>query len=398
MVVHKTLKLIIWEHLEKLPWSPWITIFTVLGLVLGGILIPLLIKKFCFESYQHLIKEISDCLIKTFKRPEPADAVDLAKLQLVNKTFYEKVQPSTVELQYSGFIENEPKFSIVPGKVRFSLEYDEEAEVLKVTIIEAQNLPAADEGGASDPYIRVMLKPDTRRRYETIVLDKTLNPKYDQTFEFKKLPISELLNRTLSILAIDFDQLPEHDILGMAEIPMIDFDLSSPVEVWRTLIPGYDLNNPGEFIKAESDYGDICIGLMFMPATEKLHVYIIECKDLKSVDDNGKSDPFVKITMFQKKKKIKTFKTRHIKETLTPYFNEDFVFNLSPALTPVTDLQFIVLDYELFGTPNTIGQVTIGASSYGPQMRHWRDVLLAPKKSIACWHMLRAKSKPGEDD
>ena len=38
------------------------------------------------------------------------------------------------------------KYAITLGQVRFGLEYDEEAEKLDITIFEATNLPAADEG------------------------------------------------------------------------------------------------------------------------------------------------------------------------------------------------------------------------------------------------------------
>ena len=253
-------------------------------------------------------------------------------------------------------------------------------------------------GGASDPYIRVMLLPDTKRRYETTVLDETLNPVYDQTFTFKSLPYSELLNRTLCIRALDFDTFAAHDILGETKIPIIDLNMQKPLELWRILVPGYDMERPGEFRQSISEYGDICVGLRYMPATSKLWVYVIECQNLKSVDEGGVSDPFVRVTMFQNKKKIKSKQTRHVKQTLSPYYNKEFLFKLDSALVPVTNIRFLVLDYDLFGGADVIGQVTIGADAYGPQMRHWRDMLLSPHKPICCWHMLRSKPRPEEED
>lgn len=253
-------------------------------------------------------------------------------------------------------------------------------------------------GGASDPYIRVMLLPDTKRRYETIVLDDTLDPVYNQEFVFKNLPFSEALNRTLCIRALDFDTLPVHDILGETLIPLIDLDFSKGLELWRILVPGYDPENPGEFRQSSSDYGDICTAIQYMPATGKLSVYVIECKNLKSVDEGGVSDPFVEVGLFHNRKKKKAKKTRYIPQTLDPYYNEEFTFKLDPALVPVTDIRLLVLDHDFFGGADVIGQVTIGAHSYGPQKRHWRDMLLSPHKPIACWHMLRSKPRPGEED
>ena len=47
--------------------------------------------------------------------------------------------------------------------------YDFQEQNLTISIFEANDLPSADEEGASDPYIRVMLLPDTKRRFETVV-------------------------------------------------------------------------------------------------------------------------------------------------------------------------------------------------------------------------------------
>ena len=47
--------------------------------------------------------------------------------------------------------------------------YDFQEQNLAITIFEANDLPSADEEGASDPYIRIMLLPDTKRRFETVV-------------------------------------------------------------------------------------------------------------------------------------------------------------------------------------------------------------------------------------
>lgn len=249
-----------------------------------------------------------------------------------------------------------------------------------------------------------MLLPDTKRRFETIVLDDTLDPVYNQEFAFKNLPLSELQKRTLCIRALDFDTFPKHDILGETLIPLIDLNLVTKhyskdlIDFWRILVPGYDPDNPGEFRQSQSDYGDICVSLHYMPAISKLKVYIIECKNLKSVDEGGVSDPFVKITMIQNKVKKKSMQTRYIPQTLDPYYNEDFTFKLDPALAPVTDMRFLVLDHDLFGGADVIGEVIIGANSYGPQKRQWRDMLLSQKKPIACWHMLRSKTKKGEED
>ena len=249
-----------------------------------------------------------------------------------------------------------------------------------------------------------MLLPDTKRRYETTVLDDTLDPVYNQEFAFNNLPLSELQKRKLCIRALDFDTFPQHDILGETEIPLIDLDLvkkhytKDMIDFWRILVPGYDPDKPGEFKQSKSDYGDICVSLHYQPAVAKLIVYIIECKNLKSVDERRMSDPFVKVTMLHNKQKKKSQKTRVIKQTLDPYYNEEMVFKLDPALAPITDIRFLVMGYDFPIGGDIIGEVVVGAHSYGPQKRQWRDMLKSQKKPIACWHMLRPKMNKGEED
>lgn len=52
-------------------------------------------------------------------------------------------------------------------------------------ILQAEGLAALDLGGSSDPYVRVYLLPDKRRRHETKVHRQTLNPHFGETFAFK---------------------------------------------------------------------------------------------------------------------------------------------------------------------------------------------------------------------
>lgn len=65
------------------------------------------------------------------------------------------------------------------------LEYDFNANSLAVTVIQAEELPALDMGGTSDPYVKVYLLPDKKKKFETKVHRKTLSPVFNETFTFK---------------------------------------------------------------------------------------------------------------------------------------------------------------------------------------------------------------------
>lgn len=62
-----------------------------------------------------------------------------------------------------------------------------------MTVIQAEELPALDMGGTSDPYVKVYLLPDKKKKYETKVHRKTLNPEFNETFVFKVSSTTECL-------------------------------------------------------------------------------------------------------------------------------------------------------------------------------------------------------------
>lgn len=58
-------------------------------------------------------------------------------------------------------------------------------------------------GGTSDPYVKVYLLPDKKKKFETKVHRKTLNPVFSETFTFKVTFFKKkyLLTRLIGITA-----------------------------------------------------------------------------------------------------------------------------------------------------------------------------------------------------
>lgn len=52
-------------------------------------------------------------------------------------------------------------------------------------ILQAADLLSMDSGGTSDPYVRVYVLPDKKKKFDTKVHKKTLNPVFNETFTFK---------------------------------------------------------------------------------------------------------------------------------------------------------------------------------------------------------------------
>lgn len=99
------------------------------------------------------------------------------------------------------------------GKLYFSLNYLHDNEELKVNIISAEDLPARDFSGTSDPYVKIYLLPDRKNKCQTKVHRKTLDPEFNESFTFSAL-YQELQDRTLQLNVYDFDRFSRHDLIG----------------------------------------------------------------------------------------------------------------------------------------------------------------------------------------
>lgn len=103
------------------------------------------------------------------------------------------------------------------GRLHFILKFDCDLEQLIVKIHKAEDLPAKDFSGTSDPYVKIYLLPDRKIKHQTKVHRKTLNPIFDEVFLFP-VSYSELPTRKLHFSVYDFDRFSRHDIIGQVVV------------------------------------------------------------------------------------------------------------------------------------------------------------------------------------
>jgi len=71
------------------------------------------------------------------------------------------------------------------GQLRFHLGYDFRSMTLNLKLICAENLPAKDFSGTSDPYVKIMLLPDRKHQLVSNIKRKSLNPRWNEMFAFE---------------------------------------------------------------------------------------------------------------------------------------------------------------------------------------------------------------------
>ncbi|KAI1884681.1 hypothetical protein AGOR_G00228920 [Albula goreensis] len=285
------------------------------------------------------------------------------------------------------------------GKLEFSLDYNFTDSQLIVGILQAQDLAAMDMGGTSDPYVKVYMLPDKKKKFETKVQRKNLCPVFNETFTFKvrvksmwlsgfpqrSIPYAELGGQTLVMQVYDFDRFSKHDVIGEIKIPMNSIDLGQPLNEWRDLESGEK--------EEQEKLGDICISLRYVPTAGKLTVNVMEAKNLKKMDVGGLSDPFVKVVLQHNGKRIKKKKTTVKKNTLNPYFNESFSFEVPFEQIQKMQVLITVYDYDKLGSNDAIGKTFIGYGASGVGLRHWSDMLANPRRPVAQWHTLQPEEE-----
>ena len=89
-------------------------------------------------------------------------------------------------------------------------------------------------------------------------------------------------------------------------------------------------------------------------------------------------------------KKIKKKKTAVRKNTANPVWNEALVFNVPAGLLNKVSLEIAVMDYDLLGHNDVVGQCLIGdVTDNDNGSKHWAEVMGNFRKATAMWHPLR---------
>ncbi|TKW06921.1 hypothetical protein SEVIR_7G272700v4 [Setaria viridis] len=254
---------------------------------------------------------------------------------------------------------------------------------LEVKLVQARDLTNKDLIGKSDPFAIVYVRPlpDKMKRSKTINND--LNPIWNEHFEFI---VEDADTQTVTVKIYDDDGIQESELIGCAQVRLKDLQPGKVKDIWLKLVKDLEIQ------RDRKDRGQVHLELLYCPFDMKddapnpfrqqfsmtslertmtsmengsggssfdmmsssrkrkeiivrgvLSVTVISGEDLPAMDMNGKSDPYVVLSL----KKTKTkYKTRVVNESLNPVWNQTFDFVVEDGLHDMLILE--VYDHDTF--------------------------------------------------
>ncbi|XP_054345403.1 multiple C2 and transmembrane domain-containing protein 1 isoform X15 [Pongo pygmaeus] len=270
---------------------------------------------------------------------------------------------------------------------------------LDITLRRGQSLAARDRGGTSDPYVK--FKIGGKEVFRSKIIHKNLNPVWEE----KACILVDHLREPLYIKVFDYDFGLQDDFMGSAFLDLTQLELNRPTDVTLTLkdphYPDHDLGiillsvilTPKEGESRDVELSENEVGgsyfsvkslfwrfqtqsLRLSDLHRKSHLWrgivsitLIEGRDLKAMDSNGLSDPYVKFRLGHQK-----YKSKIMPKTLNPQWREQFDFHLYEERGGIIDIT--AWDKDAGKRDDFIGRCQVDLSALSREQTHKLELQL----------------------
>ena len=319
--------------------------------------------------------------------PMPAGTTDSAAIKIQSR-----VRGLSARRQKSAAADHaKPSTSLAPEQSAAAIYL--EHGTLHIHLIDAGGLKAADKNGLSDPYVKLSLGG---RRAKSKTIKETLNPKFDERFQFSGVR-GELLSHELHLSVWDWDWGARDDKLGTASLdlePLLreserayDVQLSEQGRVrlklsWsaqqsRLLAAPNDLEAGPASSKATTKSQRLSADAI--PEEGTLCVHLLRGEALKATDANGLSDPLVKLSIGGQ-----NFSSKTVRKTVNPRWNQQFRFEGFRGELTSRLLELTVLDYDNLASSDMLGFAAVDLNPLlGSKHRLEKVALVSGRKGRA---------------
>merc|ERR1712137_580007 len=303
-----------------------------------------------------IMSNYSDIATNTITETE-REIIMIPKSQKVENTiFYAKDEDT--QMGWKTVLGNMLTTEVVSSKDK-EMVNKEWFNLLTVKVFAAKELPAVHLCAFTDSYCVLSCEYE---RAKTITKWNDRNPTWDEQFRFE---IQDTASAVLKVFLLNQEILATDPAFGVVMIPV-----NSLTPSVRIKSEWYPIAKPIGYITGH-------ITLNITRGANSLQVTVVECRNLPAADPNGKSDPYVKLSVEGHKTK-----TKIVKKNLNPIFNEEFTFPVGVS-SGYAVLQAEVYDWNLIGSNDYLGQCYLHISCLEFPLGETRTIVkfLEPKET-----------------
>eukprot|EP00795_Rhopilema_esculentum_P014435 gene14435-5492_t len=309
---------------------------------------------------------------------------------------------SSLQNRYTGIQKARLMSDDYRGMLNFSLQYRQDRALLMVTVIKAENLPPRKDGECVDPFVDIQLLPYYKRKNHSEVHQKTLNPIFNQMFEFE-VPPYEIRGQQIQFTVLDFSQQLNHNTIGtvLYDVGNLDSDalkaskefilwqrIVKPEQLERKLALKVTLSKEKEKNMVDDNSMLILLSLTYLKAAEKLTVTINRARNLPLADRKGRLDHhYVSISLRRQGKNLKKQRTSVVKHDPNPTFGKSLVFDVSNSEIELCTLVIKVRHHSDINRDRTFAILCVGHNAQGSEAAHWND-MVELGECVTRWHRM----------
>eukprot|EP00106_Octopus_bimaculoides_P023085 XP_014790527.1 PREDICTED: synaptotagmin-14-like [Octopus bimaculoides] len=329
-------------------------------------------------------------------------------------------------------LHQEPPLISKCGSLEVTFLYSPEENTMKITILQAQEIPSKDRGGANSAQVRILLLPTKKQRFKTKIKPGD-NPEFGETFTFQKIQKEDLMNMGVRFRLYGCERMRRERMLGEAVIGFasINPDMESthwillePRSNLSCLLPCYNICSYTIISGTVGGKASFLFNLLGMEEgtlplayagplwweidainapVEPLEVNTYR-KDIsreripegefvlgkKNWEQKLVQDTYVKLTLMSPTgKEIARSKTSIRRGQPNPLFRETFVFQVALFQLPELTLMISVYNKRSMKRKEMIGWFALGMKSSGEEEQsHWNDMCENKGEEVQRWHVL----------
>lgn len=158
-----------------------------------------------------------------------------------DNTGFEKCGSDTHSPEHSSQIQSDSPITRC-GSLQVAYAYDAPTKKLIVSVIQAQDIPCKDRGGANQVYVRLLLLPHKKQRHKTKVKSSTGSPIFNESFTFTKIDPEDVMNLSVRFRVYGNERMRREHMIGES---IVMFRCMKPQQqetrLWLSLEPRSNL-------------------------------------------------------------------------------------------------------------------------------------------------------------